>query len=74
MNSCLRMTITSLLLITIKIVSLLKAGDFYCYLSSQEQKEGDKVEENLVIVNSDSKVNLGSYEKIDQQKDLEVGP
>lgn len=70
MNSCLRMTITSLLLITIKIMSLLKAGDFYCYLSSQ----GDKVEENLVIVNSDSKVNLESYEKIDQQKDLEVGP
>lgn len=55
-------------------MSLLKAGDFYCYLSSQEQKEGDKVEENLVIVNSDSKVNLESYEKIDQQKDLEVGP
>ena len=47
-------------------MSLMKAGDFYCYLASQDHKE---VEENLGIVNSNNK----SYEKIDQQEDLEIG-
>ena len=66
MNSCLRMTIASLLLITIKIMSLMKAGDFYCYLANQDRKE---VEENLEVVNSNNK----SCGKIDQQEDLEIG-